>query len=230
MLQNVTGGVVQIRTDPVIQRESMYCQILEAMDFGDIPPTVPKCFETLQKVLLRSGQCLGRKPILVFEVYATTISDVSDIYKPIRAITYDEKLATTALVLSDALAAFSLKSSDRWDLTFVDEFTDAEANEYLDNSKCLVGNATARAILLDATMRGMDLHSFAQSKKSVEEFTRELILFARITISNLVNVKNREVPELGGPAFEKLVCMLLEDKYKDGVSPEMTEKFAYCIA
>jgi len=218
MLQNVTKGVILIETNVHVQNQTpLTCQILKAMKFIEPPSADEDCMLVLQDLLKRAADCLGRKAILVVEAF-TRASDVSEIFTPLRKITFDEKLATTALVLSDALAAFSLKSDDRWDLTFVDEFTDAEANQYLDNRKCLVGNATARTILLNTTTLGMHLHAFVQSNKSVEQFTRERLESAHSTISHLINVKNREGPELSGPAFEKLVCMLLEDEYKNGVS------------
>ena len=228
MLQNVTGGVIHIRTNAHVQNQTpLSCQILKAMNFIEPPSADEDCMNALRGVLIKAAVCLDRKPILVVEA-ATTSSDVSEIYTPIRDITYEDQVACTTLVLSDALAAFSLKPNDRWELIFVDEFTEEEANQYLDNRKCLMGkaNVTARETLLNTTMRGADLDTFVDSTTSVEEFTRELISRAGTTIVRLINVKNHEVPELSGPAFEKLVCMLLEDKYKDGVHEQITDKFA----
>ena len=228
-LQDVTKGVILIETDPSTGQTPLACQILKATNFLAPPSAQEDCMLALQQVLQKAAVCLGRKVILVVEAFTgARASDVTDIFTPLRKITYDHPLACTALVLSDALAAFSLKSSDRWDLVFVDEFTDAEANQYLDNRKCLDGNATARAILLNTTTRGMDLFAFVQSEKSVEEFTRELIIDARGTISHLINVRN-SAAELSGPAFKKLVCMLLEDDYKDGVSTEIANEFDHHI-
>jgi hypothetical protein len=197
------------------------------MKFFEPPSAKEDCMLALQQVLQKAAVCLGRKPSLVVEDF-TKAHAVSEIFTPLRKIFFDQPLACTALVLSDALAAFSLKSSDRWDLFFIDEFTDAEANEYLDKRKCLVGNATARAILLNTTTLGMNLDAFLESKSSVEQFTRELIQRARSTLSHLINVKN-SVAELSGPAFEKLVCMLLDDDYKDGVSKEIANEFDHHI-
>lgn len=228
MLQKVTAGVILIETNAGANQTPLSCQILKAMEFIEPPSAEEDCMRSLQKVLLRAGQCLGRKVILVVEAF-TKASDVSEIYTPIRKITYDHPLATTALVLSDALAAFSLKSADRWDLLFVDEFTDAEANEYLDKRDCLVGNATARAILLNTTTLGMNLDAFVDSKQSVEEFSRNLLRHAGGVISNLRTVTNSS-----WPAFEQLVCMLLEDEYKDGVSlqiaNEFVDHFMFCLS
>jgi len=224
MLQNVTKGVVQIRTNVHVQNQTpLTCQILKFMKFIEPPSADEDCMLVLQDLLKRAADCLGRKAILVVEAF-TRASDVSEIFTPLRKITFDHPLATTALVLSDALAAFSLKSDDRWDLTFVDEFTDAEAIQYLDNRKCLVGNATARTILLNTTTLGMYLHAFVQSNKSVEQFTRERLRHAGGVISSLINVDNT-IPKLSGPAFQKLVCMLLEDEYKDGVSLQIANEF-----
>ena len=228
MLQNVTKGVILIETDSGTGETPLACQILKAMKFLEPPSAKEDCMQVLQQVLQKAAVCLGRKPILVVEAF-TKASDVAEIYTPLRKITFDHPLACTALVLSDALAAFSLKSNDRWDLTFVDEFTDAEANQYLDNRKCLVGNATARAILLNTTTLGMDLHAFVKSKKSVEQFARELVRRAVTVLANLINVKNHQVPELSGPAFEKLVCVLLGDEYKDGVPANIADEFAHHI-
>ena len=227
MLQNVTKGVILIETDSGTGETPLACQILKAMKFLEPPSAKEDCMLALQQVLQKAAVCLGRKPILVVEAF-TRASDVAEIYTPLRKITFDHPLACTALVLSDALAAFSLKSNDRWDLTFVDEFTDAEANQYLDNRKCLVGNATARAILLNTTTLGMDLHAFVKSKKSVEQFARELVRRAVTVLANLINVDN-SVFKLSGPAFEKLVCMLLGDEYKDGVPANIADEFAHHI-
>jgi uncharacterized protein YfcZ (UPF0381/DUF406 family) len=212
-----------VETDAGASGTSLSCQILKAMKFIDPPSADEDCMLALLGVLERAGNCLGRKVILVVEAF-TRASDVSEIAAPLRKITYDHPLACTALILSDALAAFSLKPGDRWELFFIDEFTDAEANKYLDKRNCLVDNAAARATLLNATTCGMDLHAFFQSKQSVEQFTRELIQAARGSISDLINVKNPAV-ELSGEAFEKLVCMLLKDEYNDGVSKKIANKF-----
>ena len=225
MLQNVSGGVILVETNPGEYKSPLTCQILKAMKFLEPPSADEDCMRALQEVLRRAAVCLGRKPIIVIEAY-TTASDVSEIYTPIRKITFDHPLACTALVLSDALASFSLKSSDRWDLFFVDEFTDAEANQYLDSRNCLTENATARAILLNSTTLGMNLDAFVQSKRSVEEFTRGLVLDARSIIKDLITSRN-SASELNGFAFEKLVCMLLEEQYKDGVSKEITAEFVH---
>jgi len=223
MLQHVSGGVVLVETNPGEYKSPLTCQILKAMKFLEPPSADEDCMSALQDVLRRAALSLGRKPIIVIEAF-TKASDVSEIYTPIRKITFDHPLACTALVLSDALASFSLKSSDRWDLFFVDEFTDAEANQYLDSRNCLTENATARAILLNTTTLGMNLDAFVQSKRSVEEFTRGLFLDAESLLSRLISSRNSD-SMLSGAAFEKLVCMLLEDQYKDGVREKITNAF-----
>jgi hypothetical protein len=140
-------------------------------------------------------------------------------------MTFDTKLACAALVLSDALASFSLNPNDRWELAFIDEFTEAEARQYLNNRDCLVHNATARAILLKPTTLGLDLHKFVQSNQSVEQFTQDLMGQAGGVVGCLVHHDSVRA-KLAGLAFEMLVCMLLDDQHKDGVAVELTWEFA----
>jgi hypothetical protein len=95
----------------------------------------------------------------------------------------------------------------------------------LDSRNCLVHNATARALLINTTTLGAHLDAFVQSKQSVEQFTQDLMRQARGDVAFLIRVHSY-VLELSGAAFEKLVCMLLEDRYKDGVAVELTLEFA----
>jgi archaellum biogenesis ATPase FlaH len=110
------------------------------------------------------------------------------------------------MVLSDANAAFSLPPDEaRQEIIWVDDFSDAEANQFLDHANFLAGKTEKRneifarigtrpAVLAKMLDEG-NLHFLTAGEANVDAFVEDLVVRARSTLKTLLSLKFSQNPD-----------------------------------
>jgi hypothetical protein len=108
------------------------------------------------------------------------------------------------MVLSDANAAFSLPPDEaRQEIIWVDDFSDAEANQFLDHANFLAGKTEKRneifarigtrpAVLAKMLDEG-NLHFLTAGEANVDAFVENVVYDAKATLGKLLSLKFSQV-------------------------------------
>ena len=85
-------------------------------------------------------------------------------------------------------------------------------------------------MLFKVTTRGADLEDLVPKcptgeASCVQTFVNDLVSVAGVIVKRLVTSTGDPAHKLDGPTFEKVVCMLLEEQYKDGVPETIADEY-----
>jgi hypothetical protein len=139
-------------------------------------------------------------------------------------IASDAEAACVIMILSDANAAFSLPVDEaRQEILWVDDFTDNEANEFLDNAHFLLKNTQKRNQIFEQIgtrpaelnkIVGLGIYLIIAGEDHIDAHLAEWISNAKITLLGLLDLKFTEHPDTA-VNFKRIHHALL--KYPTGV-------------